>query len=152
MLPPVEELRNSQVASKEDPPGESRVERDVTVPASVDRVWAAVTRSAELSEWFGAEVDMDLRPGGRVTVRRPDGSLRPGVVEEIRDRRWLSFRWLPFERAPGGAVRFLGPGRVEFLLQEVAGGTRLRVTEWLPTISPGREANLEWSSTSVEPV
>jgi uncharacterized protein YndB with AHSA1/START domain len=150
MLPPVAAIRNSPVASAGDP-GDARVERDVTVPAPVDRVWSALTRSDELSEWFGAEVDMELRPGGRVSVRRPDGTLRPGVVEEVRDRRRLSFRWLPFERAPGGAIRFLGPGRVEFRLQEVAAGTRLRVTEWLPAVSTGGEASRAWSPAAPEP-
>ena len=125
----MERDRNWGVASKED---DRLVHREVELPAPPDRVWSALTEADELSVWFGAEVTLDPRRGGRLAARWPDGRERTGVVEEVEPGRRLAFRWLPFERHPGGEVLVLGPGRVAFDLEPVPGGTRLSVWEWGP--------------------
>jgi uncharacterized protein YndB with AHSA1/START domain len=107
-----------------------RVSRDQVLPTAPRRVWSALT--AELSSWFGAEVDLDPRPGGRATFRWRDGWERGAVVEEADVPRRLVFRWLSFERSRSGGFRLAGPGRVEFILEEMEEGTRLTVTEWGP--------------------
>ncbi len=48
------------------------VEREITIPATPAEVWPAVTRSDEVSLWFGADVELDVRPGGRGVFRWPD--------------------------------------------------------------------------------
>src|SRR2546428_12032105 len=78
------------------------VEREITIPASPGDVWPAVTHSDELSTWFGADVELDARPGGRGVFRWPDGTERQAVVEDVEAGRRLSFRWLPFQRTPEG--------------------------------------------------
>jgi uncharacterized protein YndB with AHSA1/START domain len=105
------------------------VEREVVVPAAPGVVWPALTRSDELSAWFGADVRIDARPGGRGVVRWPDGTERPVLVEEVEPARKLAFRWLPFQRRAGGEVMTLPSTRVEITLDEVPGGTRVRVVE-----------------------
>jgi uncharacterized protein YndB with AHSA1/START domain len=97
------------------------------LPAPPDRVWAALT--GEVSDWFGAEVDLDPRPGGLALFRWPDGWERGAVIEEALAPTILVFRWLPFERSATGEIRSVGPGRVEFQLESADGGTRLSVTE-----------------------
>lgn len=109
-----------------------RVRREVLLPASPDRVWSALT--GEVSEWFGAVVDLDLRPGGMARFRWPDGWERGAVVEEVQGSRTLVFRWLPFERSATGQIRPAGAGRVEFRLEAAEGGTRLSVTELGPRV------------------
>jgi uncharacterized protein YndB with AHSA1/START domain len=104
-----------------------RVRREVVLPTDPERAWSAVTR--EMTAWFGAEVDIDLHPGGRVTFRWPDGWERGAVLEHVEAPRTLVFRWLPFERNLLGGMRPAGTGRVELLLEEAEGGTRLSVTE-----------------------
>src|SRR2546426_4863584 len=74
------------------------VEREVTVPAPPGEVWRAVTQSDEVSQWFGADAELEVRPGGRGTFRWHDGTERYVVVEEVEPALKLSFRWLPFER------------------------------------------------------
>ncbi len=74
------------------------VEREITIPATPAEVWPAVTRSDEVSLWFGADVELDVRPGGRGVFRWPDGTERHAVVEEVEPEHRLSFRWLPFPR------------------------------------------------------
>jgi uncharacterized protein YndB with AHSA1/START domain len=105
------------------------VEREVTVPASPAEVWLAVTQSDEVSAWFGADAQLEVRPGGRGVFRWRDGTERHVVVEDVEPPRRLSFRWLPFQRTAAGEVVTLPSTRVEILLDEVPGGTRVRVVE-----------------------
>ena len=112
------------------------VEREVTVPAPVHDVWAAVTRADEISAWFGADVEIDARPGGRGTVRWADGTERNVLVEDVEPERRLAFRWLPFQRTAEGDVAMVPASRVEITLDPVPDGTRIRVVE-RPAFSAG---------------
>ena len=105
------------------------VEREVTVPAPPGQVWPVVTHSDEVSVWFGADVELDARPGGRGVFRWPDGTERHAVVEEVEPGRKLAFRWLPFQRTPAGDSVTVPATRVEITLDEVPAGTRVRVVE-----------------------
>ncbi len=105
------------------------IEREITIPAAPAEVWPAVTHSDEISAWFGAEAEIDARPGGRGTFRWPDGTARHVVVEDVEPARRLAFRWLPFERTADGAIVTVPSTRVEITLDEVADGTRVRVVE-----------------------
>ena len=105
------------------------VEREVTVPATPGEVWPAVTQSDEVSAWFGADAQLEVRPGGRGVFRWPDGTERNVVVEDVEPPRRLSFRWLPFQRTAAGEIVIVPSTRVEILLDEVPGGTRVRVVE-----------------------
>jgi uncharacterized protein YndB with AHSA1/START domain len=105
------------------------VEREVTVAAEPDEVWRAVTDSGELSAWFGAEVELDPRPGGRGVFRWGDGAERHAVVEDVEPERRLAFRWLPFQRTADRATIAMPPTRVEITLEPVGPGTRVRVVE-----------------------
>jgi uncharacterized protein YndB with AHSA1/START domain len=105
------------------------VEREITIPAPPAEVWRAVTHSDEVSVWFGADVELDARPGGRGVFRWSDGRARHAVVEEVEPEHRLSFRWLPFQHTAGGDVEVIPSTRVEITLDEVAEGTRVRVVE-----------------------
>jgi|SRR5690348_10483442 uncharacterized protein YndB with AHSA1/START domain len=105
------------------------VEREITVPALPLEVWPAVTRSEELSRWFGADVRLDAQPGGRGVFRWPDGTERAAVVEDVEPGHRLAFRWLPFQRTPDGEAVSLPSTRVEITLEAVPEGTRVRVLE-----------------------
>lgn len=105
------------------------VEREVTLPAAPDKVWRALTEPGALTEWFGADVDLDPRPGRTATVRRPDGSEERALVEAADPGRRLALRWLPYERGPDGRTRPRPPTRVVFTLKPVDEGTRLLVVE-----------------------
>lgn len=105
------------------------IEREVTVPAPPAEVWPALTRSEEISAWFGADAELEVHPGGRGVFRWPDGTERRAVVEEVEPERRLTFRWLPFQRTAAGAVVAVPSTRVEITLEEAPGGTRVRVLE-----------------------
>jgi len=117
------------------------VERAITLPATPREVWPALTEPRELSVWFGAAVDLDVRPGGRGVFRWPDGTERPAVVEAVEPERRLCFRWLPFQRTAGGGTTALPATRVEITLDAVPGGTRVRVVEREPFALGSRRAS-----------
>ena len=101
---------------------------EVVVPAGATTVWGALTDADELREWFGAEIEIDARPGGAVRATWPGGGRAVGTVEDAERDVRLSFRWRHL-----GGVGFgsrLGPAsRVEIVLEPVTGGTRVVVTE-----------------------
>ena len=107
------------------------VEREITIAAPPAEVWPALTRSDEVSSWFGADVQIDVRPGGRGVFRWTDGTERDAVVEAIEPERRLAFRWLPFQRTPAGEPVPVPSTRVEITLDPVPEGTRVRVVERL---------------------
>jgi uncharacterized protein YndB with AHSA1/START domain len=121
-----------------------RIARTIDLPATVEEVWTELTEPDRLSRWFGARVEIELRPGGRVAVLEADGTQRLGVVETIEPGRRLAFRWAPFSRSPDGAPSLSPPGRVEFELEARDGGTRLLVTETRhPTAGVGADLAIQ---------
>jgi uncharacterized protein YndB with AHSA1/START domain len=114
------------------------VERRVRLPAPPEEVWAEVADPGRLSAWFGARVELDLRPGGRASFRWPDGTERGGVIEGVEPGRLLAFRWAPFERLADGTPVRRPSGRVEVALEPAPGGhTDLVVRE---TVGPAPAA------------
>ena len=105
------------------------VEREVVLPASPEEVWLAVSQSEQISAWFGADAQLDLRPGGRGVFRWHDGTERSVLVEGVEPPHRLSFRWLPFQRTAANEIITLPSTRVDITLEEVPEGTRVRVLE-----------------------
>ncbi|MGZ4110752.1 MAG: SRPBCC domain-containing protein [Actinomycetota bacterium] len=114
--------------------------REVTITAPPEAVWVALTDPAELSSWFGAEADVDLRPGGSVRFRWADGVERRGLVIEHDPPHRFAFRWREL-RAMGSDLAASDPTVVEFVLEGTGGGTRVRVTE-SPGIAPDRALSM----------
>jgi uncharacterized protein YndB with AHSA1/START domain len=116
------------------------IERRIELPAPPEEVWPALTEASRLSAWFGADIAMEPRPGGRATFRWPDGRERGAVVEDVEPVRRLAFRWMPVERSTDGRTTVVGGGRVEFELERLGRGTVLWVREWGSKAPPVAEA------------
>jgi uncharacterized protein YndB with AHSA1/START domain len=100
-------------------------ERIISLEATPAEVWAALTEHEQLGAWFGGDLTLEPRPGGRVSLLGDDGERRHGTVEAIDPGRRLVFRWWE----PGLATTASGT-RVDLELVEVPdGGTRLTVRE-----------------------
>ena len=79
-----------------------RIERSVTVDASPERVWEAITNADEVKQWFGDIIEI-VEPPTRFVYR-----WGPGVGESAEE----------------------GPStRVEFTLAPSGGGTEITVVE-----------------------
>jgi uncharacterized protein YndB with AHSA1/START domain len=99
------------------------VEREIELAASPDAVWEALADPARLGEWLGAEVEVDLRPGGAGTFRLEDGETRRARVLDVEGGRRISFTWWRIEPEVGR------PSLVTITIEPREDGCRLRVRE-----------------------
>ncbi len=79
-----------------------RIERQIMIEASVERVWAALTEAEHLGTWFGdAGAEVDLREGGAILLKWREYGTARGVIERVDRPRFFSIRWaLPFDEEP----------------------------------------------------
>jgi len=103
-----------------------RIERTVEVAHPPAKVWAALTTAEGLGAWFGNEATIDLRPGGAARMRwNEEGFTAEMRVERVEEPRVFGFTW-PVYGLPEDDPRRT---YVEFTLEPVGAGTRLRVVE-----------------------
>ena len=100
-----------------------QVERELTLEAAPDEVWRLLVDAEGLESWLAADAQIDARPGGEARFRMPDGERRDGFVEEAEAPRRLVLWWSAASEEAS---------RVEFTLEPVEDGTRLRVVESRP--------------------
>jgi len=65
-----------------------RIERELTLPATPEEVWEAVTGDG----WLADEVELTLEPGGDARFSSGD-SVKTGWVEDVREAERLAFWW-----------------------------------------------------------
>ena len=104
------------------------IEREVAIAAPVERVWALLTQAEHLAAWFGdAGAEIDLRPGGAMTISWDKHGTALARVERVDPPRAFAFRWGTDAGVPPD------PGTstlVEFTLTPADdGGTRVHVRE-----------------------
>jgi uncharacterized protein YndB with AHSA1/START domain len=130
------------MSSHEPVPDEIR--KELTIQATRQQVWAALTEPEQLKRWFPTkDAVVDLRPGGQIYLEWDDANAT-GIFDEIDPLNRLVFQWHPAgDDHPSTSV--------EFTLAEADGGaaTLLTVVErgfaQLPPES--RDGNVEgWTS------
>jgi uncharacterized protein YndB with AHSA1/START domain len=110
-----------------------RIEKETLLRAPRARVWRALTDSKEFGAWFRAEFTEPFRAGATSRGR----ILHPGyehltievVIQAIEPERLFSLRWHPYAIDPNVDYSNEPTTLVEFTLEDVEGGTLLRVTE-----------------------
>lgn len=120
--------------SPKDP---DRVEKTIELRAPRARVWRAIADPQEFAAWFGLgetfELVGDFVPGAKIAGKwKMDGRELVEAfctIEAIEPERRLSFFWVPFEVPEGEDHAKQPTTRIEFLLEEIANGTRLTVVE-----------------------
>ena|ERR1051326_2340305 len=104
------------------------IEREMTLTAPVERVWAALTDPKELVKWFGDGAEVDLRPGGAMLLSFGHDRV-PAVVEAVEPMRRFAYWWTPGDGS-GQPVTEESRTLVDFTLAPTAdGGTKLRMVE-----------------------
>ncbi len=108
-----------------------RIERIEVFPVARERVWAALTKPEQLSQWLSMIRDMDFRVGGVINFTwENEISPYPGMIEAIEPPQRFAFRWNSYGIGhPELKLAPTGSTLVEFTLHEVAEGTRLKVVE-----------------------
>jgi uncharacterized protein YndB with AHSA1/START domain len=112
---------------------EDRIEKQIELKAPVSRVWRALTDYREFGEWFLVKLDGPFQAGqisrGNVLYPGYEHVKWEAVIQKIEPERLFSFTWHPY--AVDAAVDYSKeePTLVEFHLEEIPGGTLLRLTE-----------------------
>ena len=109
------------------------IEKTMDLKAPLARVWRALTDSQEFGKWFGVRIDGPFEVGqvsrGNMTIPGYEHLVWDAVIEKIEPQSLLVYRWHPYavdaQRDYSGEERTV----VEFHLEEIAEGTRLRVVE-----------------------
>ena len=104
-----------------------QVEREMLFSEPPEEVWEALTEPERLEEWFATEVELDARPGGAGVFRWGDGEERRATVREIAAEERLVLDWED------------DGGEVVLELEEVDGGTLLRIVESTPEFGTALE-------------
>jgi uncharacterized protein YndB with AHSA1/START domain len=102
-----------------------RIERTMDVAHPPDKVWTALTTAEGLSAWFGNEAAIDLRPGGTARMTWTGGFTVDMRVERVEEPAVFGFTWQIYGLPKDDPRRTY----VEFTLEPVGAGTRLRVVE-----------------------
>src|SRR5215471_18863040 len=102
-----------------------RIERSVELAHPPATVWAALTTPEGLSAWFGDRATIDLRPGGVAQMTFKSGVMVDMRVERVEEPAVFAFTW----RLPDLPEDDPRRTYVEFTLEPIGAGTRLRVVE-----------------------
>ena len=102
-----------------------RIERTMEVAHPPRKVWAALTTAEGLGTWFGNDATIDLRPGGSARMTWTHGYAVDMRVERVEEPTVFGFTWQIHGLPEDDPRRTY----VEFTLEPVGTGTRLRVVE-----------------------
>jgi uncharacterized protein YndB with AHSA1/START domain len=110
-----------------------RIEKEIVLRAPRAKVWRALTDAREFGRWFGAEMTDRFAPGararGRITHPGYEHLTMDMTIERMEPERLFSWRWHPYAIDPKVDYSKEPTTLVVFELEEVAGGTRLRIVE-----------------------
>jgi uncharacterized protein YndB with AHSA1/START domain len=110
-----------------------RIEKVIDLRAPVSRVWRALTDHQEFGAWFRVRLDGPFVPGqvsrGHITYPGYEHVRWEAVVQAIEPERRFSFTWHPYAVDPKADYGQEPPTLVEFTLEPIPTGTRLRIVE-----------------------
>jgi uncharacterized protein YndB with AHSA1/START domain len=121
-----------------------RIEKKILLQASRERVWQAISDSAQFGTWFGIRFDGPFVEASRLTGRIKATAVDAEVaklqephqgapvefwIERIEPMQRFSFRWHPYAVDPSVDYSKEPTTLVVFELEEAAGGILLSISE-----------------------
>jgi uncharacterized protein YndB with AHSA1/START domain len=121
-----------------------RIEKKILLRAPRERVWRAISDSAQFGRWFGVKFDGPFVEGARMTgtivptevdpevakLQEPhSGKAFEWVVERIEPMQRFSFRWHPYAIDPTMDYSNEPTTLIVFELKDAPGGILLTITE-----------------------
>ena len=105
------------------------VRRTVTIAATPDKVWAAVTRPELISQWFGDTATLDrLEVGAEGTFGFEGYGVFPIRIEELDEPRAIAYRWGNENATPTETLDVDHSTVFRFTLEPLDGGAATRLT------------------------
>jgi uncharacterized protein YndB with AHSA1/START domain len=112
---------------------ETKIEKQILIRASRQKVWRALTNLEEFARWFQVKAQGAFAPGVRVdmvsTHALGHGAAFSVTVEAMEAERLFSWRWHPGSKPAGGDAADRPTTLVEFRLEDADGGTLVTVVE-----------------------
>src|SRR5687768_5557816 len=111
-----------------------RIEQQIHIAATRQRVWRALTDAEEFGGWFGVALKgRAFSPGqrtqGQITIPGYEHVTFDVVVERVEPESLFSFRWHPYAVDPKIDYSKEPTTLVVFELSDADGGTLVKVTE-----------------------
>jgi uncharacterized protein YndB with AHSA1/START domain len=106
-----------------------KIEREIFVPVSREKVWRAITQAALIEGWFASQARLDFQVGGELSLTWENGETTRGVILSIDPPHSYSFRWDLKDTMPGDPLQEGNSTVVSFQLEELRDGTRVKVSE-----------------------
>jgi uncharacterized protein YndB with AHSA1/START domain len=110
-----------------------RIEKEIVVRAPRAKVWRAITDYREFGNWFKVEMQDPFVPGapskGKITHPGYEHLTLEVHVERMEPEQYFSWRWHPYAVDPQQDYSSEPTTLVEFELEEIPEGTRIKVTE-----------------------
>jgi uncharacterized protein YndB with AHSA1/START domain len=105
---------------------EDRIEQEITINASLDRVWELVS---EPGWWVPSAVvePVDYSPGHQVVRETEKWGRFPVEVVRVEPKSYAAFRWA--SQSPGAELTLRNTTLVEFRVTPVGDAVRVTVTE-----------------------
>jgi uncharacterized protein YndB with AHSA1/START domain len=109
------------------------IDKQIDLKAPMARVWRALTDYREFGQWFGVKLEQPFAVGqvarGHITNPGYEHLILEATVVSLEPERLFSFTWHPYAIDPAVDYSAEPTTLVEFRLEKIAAGTRLRVTE-----------------------
>lgn len=109
-----------------------KVEREITIRAPIERAFSALTDPSRFPTWGPERVEGTIAPGERPVLDFGAAGKCAVYVVAVDAPRYFAYRWVQGETDPAVLLAdpLQGPNTlVEFHLDAVEGGTRVRVVE-----------------------
>jgi uncharacterized protein YndB with AHSA1/START domain len=110
-----------------------RIEKTILLRAPRARVWRALTDAEEFGSWFGVKLEGTIEPGARVKgkILHPQYADVPFeiTIDRMERERLFSWRWHPNAIERGRDYSSEPTTLIVFELEEVPGGTMLKLVE-----------------------
>jgi len=111
-----------------------RIERKILLKAPRSQVWRALANAEAFGQWFGVALEgkrfvAGERTQGQITYPGYEHLIWDVAVERVEPERVFSFRWHPYAVEPQVDYSQESETRVQFELDDMDGGTLLKVVE-----------------------
>lgn len=111
-----------------------RIERKILLKAPRSQVWRVLANAETFGQWFGVNLAgkrfvAGERTQGQITYPGYEHLVWDVAVERVEPERVFSFRWHPYAVEPQTDYSQESETRVQFELEDMNGGTLLRVVE-----------------------
>ncbi|MCP2073623.1 UNVERIFIED_ORG: uncharacterized protein YndB with AHSA1/START domain [Pseudomonas lini] len=111
-----------------------RIERKILLKAPRSQVWRALANAEAFGQWFGVALEgkrfvAGERTQGQITYPGYEHLIWDVAVDRVEPERVFSFRWHPYAVEPEVDYSQESETRVLFELEDMDGGTLLKVVE-----------------------